>query len=66
MMGNAHPLMNKFRQCWRALRTLTGDNAYELYLQHHSHTGAARKPLGRKAYFRNAQQGRWDKINRCC
>ena len=58
--------MNTLRRWWRGLRTLTGDDAYERYLQHHARTHAACTPLSRKAFFRQEQQRRWDKINRCC
>jgi len=66
MKANAQSLMSKLRQGWRSLRTLTGDDAYERYLQHHGCVRAPLVPLSRKAYFRNAQKSRWDKINRCC
>lgn len=66
MKRNIQYLMNKLRLGWCRLRTLTGDDAYERYLQHHGGTRSPLAPLSRKAYFRNAQQSRWDKINRCC
>ncbi len=59
-------LMNALRQVWRSLRTLSGDDAYERYFQHQRCTHSSLPALSRKAYFRNAQQSRWDKINRCC
>lgn len=58
--------MNKLRQWWRGLRALTGDDAYERYLQHHARAHPGLPPLDRKAFFRQEQQRRWDKINRCC
>ena len=58
--------MNTLRRWWRGLRTLTGDDAYERYMQHHARAHAACPPLSRKAFFRQEQQRRWEKINRCC
>ena len=61
-----HSFMSTFRQLWRNLRTLSGDDAYERYFQQHRCTHAMLPALSRKAYFRNAQQSSWDQINRCC
>ena len=53
-------------QGWGRLRTLTGDDAYERYLQYHGRTRSPLVPLSRKECFRRAQQSHWAKINRCC
>lgn len=58
--------MNKLRLWWRGLRALTGDDAYERYVQHHARAHPACTPLSRKAFFRQEQQRQWEKINRCC
>ncbi len=54
------------RCCWRATRQLSGDDAYERYLRHHSacHPGTA--PLSPKEYFALRQQQQWNDIKRCC
>jgi uncharacterized short protein YbdD (DUF466 family) len=55
------------RRFWNALRTVTGDDAYERYLahwrEHHAGEGA---PLDRKAFFRAEQERKWNGIKRCC
>jgi uncharacterized short protein YbdD (DUF466 family) len=53
------------RRLWRALRSLTGDDAYERYLAHWRahHAGA---PLERKAFFKAEQARKWDGVRRCC
>ncbi|MES1981525.1 MAG: YbdD/YjiX family protein [Pseudomonadota bacterium] len=52
--------------CWRALRELSGDDAYERYLAHHAACHADDVPLSRKAYFQRQQQQKWEGIKRCC
>jgi uncharacterized short protein YbdD (DUF466 family) len=55
------------RRLWRALRSLTGDDAYERYLSHwRAHHAGAGAPLGRKAFFKAEQARKWDGIRRCC
>ncbi|WP_045225206.1 CstA-like transporter-associated (seleno)protein [Methyloterricola oryzae] len=53
---------------WRALRRLSGDDAYERYLAHwheeHADTGKA--PLSRSEFFRAEQERKWSGIKRCC
>lgn len=67
MMRNAQIIiMNKLRHAWRHLRTLTGDDAYERYMLHHTCAHSPCTPLSRRAYFHKAQRRQWDKINRCC
>lgn len=54
------------RKFWCTLRELSGDDAYERYLAHHSacHTDTA--PQSRKEFFRHEQQHKWEGIKRCC
>lgn len=53
------------RRLWQGLRQMTGDDAYERYLEHHRrhHDG---EPLGRAEYFRRSQREKWDGVRRCC
>jgi uncharacterized short protein YbdD (DUF466 family) len=55
------------KKLWRALRTLSGDDAYERYLAHwstqHADEGA---PLDRKTFFKAEQERKWNGIRRCC
>ncbi|MGB7933546.1 MAG: YbdD/YjiX family protein [Gammaproteobacteria bacterium] len=55
------------RRLWGALRTVTGDDAYERYLAHwHGHHAGEGAPLDRKAFFRAEQERKWNGIKRCC
>jgi len=53
-------------RCWRALRRLSGDDAYERYLAHHAACHSGTPPLSRKEHFRRAEAARWDGVRRCC
>lgn|GEM_PF-173374 len=54
------------RAFWRALRTVTGDDAYERYLRHHAERHAGSPPLSRREFFESEQRRQWSRINRCC
>jgi uncharacterized short protein YbdD (DUF466 family) len=53
---------------WALLREVTGDDAYDRYLEHwrqrHAADGAA--PLDRAAFYREEQRRKWDGVRRCC
>ena len=57
----------RIRKTWRELRHLTGDDAYERYLEHWRlrHAGAD-QPLDREAFLRRETERRWNGIKRCC
>ena len=65
-----------FRAIARGLREVTGDDAYERYLEHwHRHHAisdeagenkTSEKPLGRREFFRQREKERWNGIRRCC
>jgi uncharacterized short protein YbdD (DUF466 family) len=53
------------------LREVTGDDAYERYLEHwHRHRaiedGTSEHPLGRREFFRQRENERWNGVRRCC
>jgi len=56
------------RRIWALLREVTGDDAYERYLEHwrvgHAADGTA--PLERAAFYREEQRRKWDGVRRCC
>lgn len=56
------------RRIWALLRELTGDDAYERYLEHcrgrHALDGAA--PLDRASFYSKELQRKWDGVRRCC
>ncbi len=59
-------LIRGLRQFWRAIRHLSGDDAYERYLAHHAVCHAMAPPLTRKEYFRRREDEKWGGIRRCC
>jgi uncharacterized short protein YbdD (DUF466 family) len=61
-------MIEKLKLVWKAVRRLSGDDAYEQYLkhfaQHHAEEDAA--PLDRAAFFKQWQDEKWTGIKRCC
>jgi uncharacterized short protein YbdD (DUF466 family) len=51
---------------WRGIRTATGDDAYERYIEHHAQEHPDTAPLSRRAYYDEYQRQKWSGINRCC
>ena len=59
-------MINFIRNCWRVLREMVGDDAYERYCAHHSRAHAGEQPLSRSAYYVKNQQEKWNGVKRCC
>lgn len=57
------PQLEKFI---KALRELSGDDAYERYLQHHASAHPDEPLLSRAAFFKQEQERKWDGVRRCC
>ncbi len=55
-----------WRKLWHAIRHLSGDDAYERYLAHHSACHPDTAPLSRNEYFLHLQEQKWSGIKRCC
>ncbi|SNR90689.1 Protein of unknown function [Methylobacillus rhizosphaerae] len=57
-------------RCWRFLRQVSGDDAYERYLQCYGKNQVAHQhqqpPLSREEFFQLWQQEKWDGVKRCC
>lgn len=51
---------------WVLLRHLSGDDAYERYLQYWRHNHADVAPLNRVDFQRIECERRWNGIRRCC
>jgi uncharacterized short protein YbdD (DUF466 family) len=51
---------------WRMVRHLSGDDAYERYLQHQAQHHQAETPLSKKAFFKQWQNAQWNGLKRCC
>jgi len=54
------------RRCWRAVRRLSGDDAYERYLAHHAEHHPDAPPLSREDFFKQWQDNKWKGVKRCC
>lgn len=54
------------RRAWHFVREVSGDDAYERYLQHHSRAHAGERPMNRKEYIRFRDEQKWNRISRCC
>jgi uncharacterized short protein YbdD (DUF466 family) len=65
----AHPfarLRTAARQAWHFLRQLSGDDAYERYLQHHGRAHPGERAMSRREYIRFRDEQKWNRISRCC
>ena len=60
-------LLHKFWKFFLLLRNyLSGDFAYQNYLQHHLKTNQDQEILSKKLFLRERAKRKWNKINRCC
>jgi uncharacterized short protein YbdD (DUF466 family) len=64
--GEGVPSQNWLNSAWQTFRTLTGDDAYEKYCEHHQRHHADQPLLDRSAFYLKNQQKKWTGINRCC
>ena len=55
-----------FKNIWRLIRRLSGDDGYEHYLAHHAAMHPEQPVLSRRAWFEHQQQQKWTGIKRCC
>lgn len=64
--------MGFIKQLWSSFRQLTGDDAYERYLQHYAEhqeinaEGKIEPPLSKEAFFKEWQDKKWTGVKRCC
>jgi len=62
-------MFSKIRLLWQCLRRLSGDDAYERYLQHYAQchqTDTDAPPLSKAEFFKQWQDNKWQGIKRCC
>ena len=61
-------MTDAFWKFWRAVRAVTGDDAYERYLEHRRrcHPGEPVAALDRRAFFKEEQRRKWNGVRRCC
>tara|TARA_B100000035_G_scaffold90091_1_gene75949 strand:- start:320 stop:502 length:183 start_codon:yes stop_codon:yes gene_type:complete len=60
--------MFNLKNIWKYIRTVSGDNDYEVYLENFKRCKKHNKdiPLSRAKFFQLKLDGKWNKINRCC
>lgn len=51
---------------WRFVREVSGDDAYERYLQHLARFHPGLPPMSRSDHFKFRQEQKWDRLSRCC
>jgi uncharacterized short protein YbdD (DUF466 family) len=51
---------------WHALRTLTGDDAYERYLRHAGAHHPGEPLMTAREFWRDAERRKWSGVSRCC
>jgi uncharacterized short protein YbdD (DUF466 family) len=60
-------ILTRMRNIWRALRTATGDDAYERYLAHfRARHAATETPLSRREFSAHETERKWNGVRRCC
>jgi uncharacterized short protein YbdD (DUF466 family) len=65
-------LFSALKNLWRSVRQLSGDDAYEHYLQHYTEhhqgclEGEIEPPLSKEAFFKEWQDKKWTGVKRCC
>ena len=51
---------------WSALRTASGDDAYERYYAHQAARHAGEPAMSRRAFYEDTQRRKWSGVSRCC
>jgi len=65
-------MFRKVKTFWRIVRRLSGDDAYEQYLEHyarHHQTDIGHDyhpPLNKADFFKQWQDEKWNGMKRCC
>jgi uncharacterized short protein YbdD (DUF466 family) len=55
-----------WRRAWIVLQALSGEDAYDRYLDHQRRRHPAAAPLGRVEFQVSELDRRWSQVNRCC
>ena len=64
--GLAENFRDGLRKLWGFVREVSGDDAYQRYLERHDRTHPGVAPLPPQAFFAAEQNRKWDGITRCC
>ncbi len=58
--------MKWLSKVWAFIQELTGENAYEKYLEHQVKHHPGQAVLSKKEFFKLETERRWDGVRRCC
>lgn len=63
-----HKKKFKISRIWQMIRTISGDNAYDIYLKNYIQckTHNQKKILSRRQFFIKRLEEKWSGVNRCC
>ena len=59
-------LIKPFRYAWEYLREISGENAYDRYLQAHAATHPDKPPLSRGEFYRHRQDEKYNNPGSRC
>jgi uncharacterized short protein YbdD (DUF466 family) len=59
-------VLHALRAGWAGLRRITGDDAYDRYLDRHRRIHPDLPPLDREEFYISELDRKWSGINRCC
>jgi uncharacterized short protein YbdD (DUF466 family) len=64
--GFREALIRSATAAWRMLRHVSGDDAYERYVEHCRRCHPRQVPAGRREFHAARLTGKWSGIARCC
>jgi len=59
-------MRDDLKKLWDFMRQVSGDDAYERYLERHRRTHPDLPPLTEKEFFAAQQDRKWSGVTRCC
>lgn len=59
-------MLHVLRAGWAGLRQITGDDAFERYLERHTRLHPDVPPLTREEFYTSELDRKWCGVNRCC
>lgn len=59
-------LSRSMRSAWEYLKEVSGENAYDRYLENHRATHPEKKPLGRGEFYRRQQDEKYSNPGSRC
>lgn len=59
-------LKRKLTQFIKFVRQLSGDDAYERYIEHHAAAHSGDALLSKQQFFKQEQERKWNSVKRCC